>query len=467
MPGAVRAFSVLAMKAIVGVCAVVGAAAAGLTVVAGYLLDSAGSPAVGGTLTIYSVSDGAHGTSVSTPVATSTTAAGGSFSVVLAPGSLPRDSTGSIPLQLGYTSATGPDLLYDVRLTRGRGSAPGWSLELPATTVEMAPTYAALPRPVFQVGKGAVEADDITPGVARTLQGAVLATADGSVVTTSLPRLQASRDPSVMETPRSAPRKGFDAAEQAARAPDAGVAAPGRGIDTEMTTASSTAVTSCANAMPVKSIPTRMIWMDTGAAAYRYIPTKLVLTRNKARQSWEFTRTNETTLSVMDNVGGNSYAGGFSGSRYQVTNLAWDVVVPPNRRKLFKVEWEYVQQRAHCDYVAISNPPQNEPAIDVWRWVPYKALSGNQLVNTTRPIRCGGPGHRYNSWYAVKTTIATESDVTYVDSFSIAGVGLSSEQRDGAGEKLAVEPLRGKSAKLCGNDGRPDVADQVREVRTR
>ena len=57
--------------------------------------------------------------------------------------------------------------------------------------------------------------------------------------------------------------------------------------------------------MPVKGVPTRMIWRDTGATAYRYVPTKLIITKNKARQSWEFTRTDETTLSIMDDVGGN------------------------------------------------------------------------------------------------------------------------------------------------------------------
>lgn len=431
----------------------------------GYLLDSSGAPLIGGSLTVYEVVNNPNGSSTSTPLATATTGNKGAFHVKVQPATLAQDTTGNIPLQLGYNSTSGPGMMYDVRLVHPAADSVAWKLEMPPTTVEMATDNTGSFDPVFQVGKGAVDASaGLSNAVGQSLAGSELSTADGSITANSVSAFTQDTA-SMIPQQTSVSTMSSAATVTPADSTDTGVAAPDEGTDTSLGRVSTTAVTSCSQVLP--AAPTRINWYETGAVDYRYIPSKLIITKNAATMGWDVTRTNETTLSVMENVGGNKYAGGFSASTSQSSSISWQPRVSAhNQNKLFKVEWKYVQQRAHCDYVAVSSPPSQQPAIDMWRWVPAQSMSGNRLDDTNRGIVCGGSGPAYNSWYGSRTSIGTQSSVVYSGEFSISGIGLSAQQVDSTSETFWVQPNNGGQTRLCGNDGDPGVADLVREVPT-
>lgn len=426
----------------------------------GYLFSAGGQPKTTGSVVLYLSDTDSAGNDESVPLQRVTPGADGGFSFQVETDSLARDADGGIALELGYAGDSAHGLMDDFRLVN---DGSGWVMDLPSGTLEENPAGAPPLAPIFQLGAGTIDAAaSIPPEIARALRHTPVTTPGGSVVGPNAKDLKRR----VKKGARGLGNESVVASGSVViGSGGSGIAEPDQGVDNEPDTLDPQAKTTCDGVMPVDA-PTRIVWQGTGATKYRFVPTKLIITKSLSSQRWTLKRTNETTMTPMENVGGERFSGSFTASRTQSSSLTFTPIVHNNQSRLFEVEWEFGEERAHCDYVSVTSPPQDEPAIDLWRWLPWTVKAGSLLEDTDLDFACGGPGLRYNAPFANTTSIGTESDVVYEEMFSIKGIGLDSEQKDEASETFKVIPDDSANpAWLCGNNADPGTAALVKEVR--
>lgn len=412
---------------------------------AGFLLSTEGSPLASARVRLFAErNDRGTRSTDEVPISTTTTSAEGRFAFKADLAALPTDTQSGRELDIFVFSNRGGLAFYTNVHASQDPSTGRWTADEPANALEITQRSRPL-GVVYEVGRGMLTntVADCTV-VARLItrlgeRAALVATAPGRAV--------------------AAPSGETQAAAEGARV----AAAPTIRVATATRPAAALTPSSAGVGMPLAVTRQQaclqngsVTWKSTGATRYAMVPTKLFQNTSRARTEWDLNDTKETTLGVAINNAGQLYSGGLSASYVNETGLGFTSTVGVNKRRMFNVKWQYIQERLWCS--DDSAPPGNVMTYNIYRWIPYRETGGNTTTTTKMTTKCGGTGPRYNDPFSQPTRIERSTTATYGGFFSVAGVGLSVQQKTVASEVFRVLPLKGKTAHMCGNNAAPAFA---------
>ncbi len=423
--------------------------------ISGTLLDADGAAVRAGQVSLSAlVTEGRWTTAV--PVADDVTSGTGRFDLVTDRASLPAGAVRgkAASLELTYTAAPGEKgLVYEVTATRS-GSTGSWQLELPGDAVTRTNSAAATGFDLsFQVGTGLVTSGSTVGRHAHTLAAA--ATRTGPVDAGSVDV------GAVLKAPKGArPRMRERTRVVDARPPvPKGVRLVPASANTRAATTTGgpnqSSATSCPPDMPASG------WTGLQVFKWNYAPAKLMITKNRGNLGFVIGRSHETKLQVTMDVGGDKYAGGFTGAIDNKSEMTAEPTVGKGQKKLWKLKWRYQKFQKWC------MPASGTwiQFLDVYKWRPKNPTGGNRKDSTTLGVKCGGKGPKYNDFFGAKTTISKDTTVTFNGFFTIALVRLDARQQDKSQQRFWIKPAGSANVKACGNNDAPLFADLAREVK--
>ena len=199
-------------------------------------------------------------------------------------------------------------------------------------------------------------------------------------------------------------------------------------------------------------------WLKTTALRYSYVPIQFGRTRGKSTMTYSYDITNNTDLEITYTKDGEGWSGGLGASADEKENRNYTYTFQNSVRKMLKLEWEYVRWDQYC----ISQGPAMYFKTGTSKWVPNKIASGSRAPDTSSDFTCDTA---YVSDFVATTTVARESALRWNGWFSIAaGFKADVRQENTTSEKMTLTPDVGQTAKICGSNAKPLVANKVKEV---